>query len=258
MYKILSSSPCNSRLELALPRSNCSSPLCYLSATWSSKSQLNLSSLCAHLDCSLEACVLRSLLPLDPRGTEWPAKIKTQFPTPLIESHTPWFSMRVRKLIIKPQSKPFKPPWNKWIYPTTPRTCRFRVIEVGVRCFWACTSVPCIFHCTSRSHFSLLSKQARQAVLLHSSDSTHSLCSTGYCEDFQGCTKKKGGIHIFQQWQVRAQASFEGLRHICRVVHISLHFYRSPLPLFAEPTPNNTHKQSLRSSVWRSSYMTTN
>ena len=106
MYKILSSSPCNSRLEWAPPRLNCSSPLCYLSAMRSSKSQLNLSelSLCAHLDCSLEACVLRWLLPLDPRGTEWPAKIKTWFSTPLIESHTPWFLTHLHKLIVKPKA----------------------------------------------------------------------------------------------------------------------------------------------------------
>jgi len=148
MYKILLSLPCNSRLKQALPRSNCSSPLCYLGATWSSKSQLNLLSLCAHLDCSLEACVLHWLLLLDLRGTERPAKIRTRFSTPL------WLLAHVRELIIKLQSRPFEPPWNKWIYPTISRTCRFRVIEVGVRCFWARTSVFCIFHCTSRSCFS--------------------------------------------------------------------------------------------------------
>ena len=139
---------------MGLPRSNCSSPLCYLSAIWSSKSHLNLSSLCAHLNCPLEACVLRWLLLLDPRGTEWPAKIKTWFPTPLIKSHTLDFWRMFASWSSNPKANLLDHAELKWIYPTTPRTCQFRVIEVGVRCFWARTCVPGISHHTSRSHFS--------------------------------------------------------------------------------------------------------
>ena len=136
MYKILLSSPCNSRLEQAHPDQICSSSLCYLSATWSSKSHLNLSSLCAHLNCPLKACVLRWLLLLDPRGTEWPAKIKTWSPTPLIESHTLNFRRAFTSWSLNPKANLSDHAELKWIYSAAPRTCRFRVIEVGVRCFF--------------------------------------------------------------------------------------------------------------------------
>jgi len=115
---------------------------------------MNLSSLCAHLNCPLEACVLCWLLLLDPRGIEWPAKIKTWFPTPLIKSHTLDFRRAFTSWSSNPKANLSDHAELKWIYPATPRTCRFRVIEVGVRCFWAHTCIPGISYCTSRSHFS--------------------------------------------------------------------------------------------------------
>jgi len=87
----------------------------------------------------LEPCVLHWLLSLDLRGTEWPVKIKTRFPTPLIESHTLDFWHAFRSWSSNPKANLSDHAELKWIYPTTPRTCRFRVIEVGVRCF---ESVP--------------------------------------------------------------------------------------------------------------------
>jgi len=146
MYKILLSSPCNSRLERAHP----DWIVAHLCVIWVQCNPLNLIWTC-------RACVLHWLLLLDPRGTEWPAKIKTQFPTPLIESHTLDFRHMFASWSLNPKANLLDHTELKWIYPTAPRTCRFRVIEVDVRCFWARTCVPDISHRTSRSHFSLVS-----------------------------------------------------------------------------------------------------
>ena len=98
--------------------------------------------------------MLRWLLLLDPRDAEWPVKIKTWFSTPLIKSHTLDFRCVFASWSSNPKANLSDHAELKWIYPAAPRTCQFRVIEVGVRCFWACTCVPGIYHRTSRSCFS--------------------------------------------------------------------------------------------------------
>ena len=134
----------------------------------SSKSHLNLLSLCAHLDCPLEACVLCWLLLLDPRGTEWPAKIKARFSTPLIESHTLDFRCTIASWSSNPKANLSDHAELKWIYPAAPRTCWFRVIEVGVRCFWARTCVSGISHHTSRACFLIFSVEIIHPLLCNS------------------------------------------------------------------------------------------
>jgi len=79
--------------------------------------------------------MLHWLSSLDPRGTEWPAKIKARFSTPLIESHTLDFWRVFVSWSSNPKANLSEHAELKWIYPAAPRTCRFRVIEVGVRCF---------------------------------------------------------------------------------------------------------------------------
>ena len=117
-----------------------------------------------------------------------------------LSNHIPlWFLTHVHELIIKPQSKPFEPLWNKWIYPATPRTCRFRVIEAGVRCFWARTSVPCIFHCMTRSCFSPFHQRGSPSASNVTALKQTSLKPSNFSSAGSGMSYFSGMILLWQQ-----------------------------------------------------------